>query len=171
MNQQNKRQDISDYGKSVRHEVSSEARGGQLERSTVRPSAPQTVKIAAAIVAVQALCAMCFGLFLIYRDVTGAENPSMITESSTALHVGTGTAVFIFIIFGFVIAGAWSMVNGKRWGHGGVVLVQFILVAISFQMKSGGSPVIGVLILASAAIALYLILVAQASRAWFEATF
>lgn len=130
--------------------------------------APQSVAIAAGIAIVQAIVVIAFGIFLVYRDVTGAQNDSMISDSSSASWVGTGTAVFIFIVFGFVIAASLAMVKAKRWGRGAVVLVQFILAASSFQMFSGGSPLLGTVTLASAAAVLYLIMLVKASQEWFE---
>src|SRR5699024_2296397 len=107
------------------------------------------------------------GLFLMVRDLMGAVNDSMVTSTSTASHEGTGTAIFIFIIFGFVIASSWSMLRGKRWGRGAIVLVQFILAASSFQMMSGGSILLGIVTLASAVLTLFLIFVVKSSGEWF----
>jgi len=78
--------------------------------------APQPVLVAAALAVVQSIAVICFGIFLIVREVTGAENGSIVSDSGSGSFVGLGTALFIFIVFGFVIVGAWAMVKGKRWG-------------------------------------------------------
>ena len=131
--------------------------------------APRSVLIAAGIAIVQSVAVIAFGLFLIIRELMGAENASMVSETGASNFVGFGTAVFIFIVFGFVIIGALAFVKGKRWGRGAVVLVEFILAASSFQMFSGGSPVLGVVTLASAIAALYFVMFVPDSAKWAEA--
>ena len=79
---------------------------------------------------VQSIAVIIFGIFLIVREVSGAENDSMVSDSGATGFVGLGTAIFIFIVFGFVIVGSWAFVKGKRWGRGAIVLVEFILSLI-----------------------------------------
>ena len=133
--------------------------------------APRSVLVAAGIAIVQSVAVMAFGLFLIVRELSGAENASMVSESGSLKFVGLGTAIFIFIVFGFVIIGSLAFVKGKRWGRGAVVLVEFILAASAFQMFSGGSPVLGTITLLSAIAALYLLMFVPASSQWAEANF
>ncbi|MFH0412110.1 hypothetical protein ACG98H_08430 [Corynebacterium sp. L4756] len=132
------------------------------------PKPPATVITAAAIASLQSLIAIGFGIFLMMRDVAGAENESMEASTDIAMHVGTGTAIFIFIVFGFVLASSWAMIKGLRWGRGAIVLVQFILAASSFQMMSGGAMLLGIATLISTLLALYLIFFAPASSEWFK---
>ena len=133
--------------------------------------APQPVLVAAALAVVQSIAVICFGIFLIVREVTGAENGSMVSDSGSGSFVGLGTALFIFIVFGFVIVGAWAMVKGKRWGRGAIILVELILTASSFQMFSGGSPLLGAVTLASAAVVIFLLMFVRASTEWAAANF
>lgn len=128
--------------------------------------APQAVYIAAGIAILESFAAIGFGLFLAYRNLTGAENDSMVSTGAAAQWVGVGTAVFILICFGFVIAGALAMLRGARWGRGAVVLLQFILAASSFQMMAGGAVPLGIAVLASAVIALVLLMFVPASVQW-----
>lgn len=128
--------------------------------------APQPVLIGAGIAVVQAIAVIIFGIVLIIRDVTGAKNESMVSDAAASGWVGTGTAIFLFIVFGFVIFGAVAMIKGKRWGRGAIVLVQFILAASSFQMMSGGAIALGVLVLLSAAVTLWLLMLVPASTQW-----
>lgn len=134
---------------------------------TTGPTPPPSIRYAAILASVQSLVAIAFGVFLMVRDFMGAENSSMVTSTSTASHVGTGTAVFIFIIFGFVIASSWAMMHAKRWGRGAIVLVEFILAASSFQMMIGGAILLGIVTLASAALSLFLIFGVKSSGEWF----
>ncbi|HAT1326797.1 TPA: hypothetical protein I8V95_002277, partial [Corynebacterium striatum] len=78
--------------------------------------APLSVLVAAGIAIVQSVAVMAFGIFLIVRELRGAENASMVSEAGALKFVGLGTAIFIFIVFGFVIIGSLAFVKGKRWG-------------------------------------------------------
>ncbi len=135
------------------------------------PGAPQPVRLAAGIAIVQSLAAIAFGIFLIVRTAEGAENASMVFDASTPAWVGVGTAVFIFICFGFVIAGSWAMVKGAKWGRGAIVLLQFILAASSFQMMSGGALALGLVTLVSAIVTIALLMFIPASVQWAASHF
>lgn len=133
-----------------------------------KPDAPQTIVIAAAIAIVQSLAAIGFGLFLVYKDLVDGKAPDVLSDASSSQWVGTGTAVFITLVFGFVIAASIGLLKGARWGRGAIVLVQFILAASSFQMMSGGAIALGIAVLFSALAVLYLLLVAPASVQWLR---
>ena len=133
--------------------------------------APQPVLVAAGLAVVQSIAVICFGIFLIVRELTGAENGSMVSDSGSESFVGLGTALFIFIVFGFVIVGAWAMVKGKRWGRGAIILVELILAASSFQMFSGGSSLLGAVTVLSAAVVIFLLMFVRASTEWAAANF
>ncbi|ACP32289.1 hypothetical protein [Corynebacterium aurimucosum] len=133
--------------------------------------APGAVIAAAGIAVLQSIAVIIFGIFLVVRELTGAENDSMVSDSGAAGFVGLGTAIFVFIVFGFVIVASWAFVKGKRWGRGAIVLVEFILGAIAFQMFSGGSAALGVVTLASAAVVLYLLMMRREAAQWAESHF
>ena len=95
----------------------------------------------------------------------------MVSDSGASPFVGLGTAIFLFIVFGFVIIGSWAFVKGKRWGRGAIVLVEFILAAMAFQMFNGGAIALGIVTLASAAVVLYLMMAVPATAQWAEQNF
>ncbi len=142
---------------------------GKISAPNLR--APQPVYIAAAIAIVQSLVVIVFGLFLAYRTVSGADNSSMVFDAATPGWVGVGTAIFLLISFGFVIAGSVAMLHGRRWGRGAVVLLELILAASSFQMMSGGALLLGLVVLFSALAALVLVLFVPSSVNWAAAQF
>ena len=63
------------------------------------------------------------------------------------------------------------MVKGKRWGRGAIILVELILAASSFQMFSGGSPILAVVTLLSAGAVIFLLMFVRASTEWAAANF
>ena len=142
-----------------------------VREAKTQQGAPQPVLVAAALAVVQSIAVICFGIFLIVREVTGAENGSMVSDSGSGSFVGLGTALFIFIVFGFVIVGAWAMVKGKRWGRGAIILVELILAASSFQMFSGGSTILAVVTLLSSGVVIFLLMFVRASTEWAAANF
>lgn len=153
--------------KSSTRAASSSGRGAGA--GALKP--PPAVLLGAAIAIIQSIVVIVFGCFLIYRELIQAENQSMVSDSSAANFVGTGTAIFIFIIFGYIIVSSILMVKGKRWGKGGIILVQFILAFSSFQMMSGGAVALGVATLLSALICLYCLMFVPASQQWFQSTY
>ena len=115
---------------------------GQPE-TPVQP--PATVKFASLIAIVQSTIALIFAGFLIWREIIDAENPSVASDAATANWIGAGTAGFIIIVFGTIVAAAVSQYRGNRWGRGPIVLLQVILAASSFQMMSGGAALIALM--------------------------
>nr|WP_269092939.1 hypothetical protein [Corynebacterium accolens] len=165
---------LVDWGfvsKQNKRHVNKQQRDKSAAPAAAPDSAPQSVLIGAGIATVQSIAVICFGIFLIVREAVGAENDSMVSDSGSGSFVGLGTAIFIFIVFGFVIAGSWAMVKGKRWGRGAVVLVELILGASAFQMYSGGSPVLGTITLLSAVAVLYLLMFRRESSEWAASNF
>lgn len=142
-----------------------------MKSSSEKPEAPLqppgTIKFASLIAVVQSAIALIFAAVLIWRRIINAENDSVVSDAASANWIGAGTAGFIFIIFGTIVAAAVSQYRGKRWGRGPIVLLQVILAASSFQMMSGGAVFFGIFILASALIALMMIFHPQ-SNSWME---
>ncbi|MBK4142464.1 hypothetical protein GWO54_07985 [Corynebacterium macginleyi] len=163
--------DCGFVSKQNKHQVNKQQREQSVNPAITPPSAPRAVLVGAGIATVQSIAVIGFGIFLIVRKAMGAENASMVSDSGSGSFVGLGTAIFIFIVFGFVIAGAWAMVKGKRWGRGAVVLVELILGASAFQMYSGGSPVLGTITLLSAVAVLYLLMFRRESSEWSASNF
>lgn len=139
--------------------------------SVAGAAAPQTVKAGAGIAIVQSIAVICFGLFLAAQDFLDGDDPSLESTGAAAQWVGVGSAIFILIVFGFVIAAAIAMTRGHKWGRGAIVLIEFILAASSFQMMSGGAIVLGIVTLVSALGTLYFLLLAPASSRWFATHF
>lgn len=103
----------------------------------------------------QTLIGIGFALWLAFSDFrqTGLSQ-DITSESTNASWIGLGTAIFMIIIFGFVLAGAISLLRGHRWGRGPIVLLEIILLPIAFQMFSGGTILLGTVTVVTAALAL-----------------
>lgn len=101
--------------------------------------------MAAYVVIAQAIVAFLTGIWLIVSDFT--EGTDDITSSAPAAgYVGTGTAIFIFIVFGAAAAAAVGLLKGKSWGRGAIVLLEALLLFVAFYMFSGGAYLAGALV-------------------------
>ncbi|MCS4489469.1 hypothetical protein N7326_02625 [Corynebacterium sp. ES2794-CONJ1] len=126
--------------------------------STSAITPPQEIKIAAAIAAVQSLIGIGYAFLLFYRGFTGASQPDIIYESSDAVtSVAFGTALFFLIIFGTVIVGAYRMAKGLRWGRGPVIMLENLLLLMSYYMFTGSQILMGVVTALSTIMALGLL--------------
>lgn len=135
-----------------------------------RPQPPAQIRWAGLIAIAQSVIAFAFAGFLVFRDITGAEERSLVSDSANIAWVGTGTAVFMAIIFGTVAVGAVSMIRGRKWGRGPIVLLEIILLGVAYFMFTGGAWAMGVATAVSAVAALAL-LFNRRSFEWAEETY
>lgn len=135
-----------------------------------RPQPPAQIRWAGLIAIAQSVIAFAFAGFLVFRDITGAEERSLVSDSANIAWVGTGTAVFMAIIFGTVAAGAVSMIRGRTWGRGPIVLLEIILLGVAYFMFTGGAWAMGVATAVSAVAALALLFNRRAFE-WAEETY
>jgi len=109
---------------------------------------------------------LAFALILLFRQITGRTDASIVYESDSANSwVGLGTAVFFIIIFGTVLLGAVFMAKAHRWGRGPVVFQQLMLLLISYYVFTGGQTIAAVC-LALSAIAALGMLFSRSAVAW-----
>lgn len=119
----------------------------------------------AGIIAIlQSLVGIGFAGLLIVRNLMGVEDTSVVTTQENMEFVGFGTAVFFIIIFGTVLAGAITVLTGRRWGRGPVTMLQIFFLPISVMMLQGGSWMLGIATLVSAVLALAMIFNRQSTE-------
>jgi hypothetical protein len=112
----------------------------QLESTPViTPTVPSTVKWGGIIGIVQSCIGIAYACVLIFRELTGQHDPSIVYETDNAnTWVGYGTAVFFLIVFGAVITGCITMMRGRKWGRGPVIMLNMILLLITYYIFSAG---------------------------------
>lgn len=119
----------------------------------LRPPVP--VLWAAVIAAVQCVIGLGYAILLIVRQALGYRDESIVyTTDNANTWVGYGTAIFFLIIFGAVLGGAVFMARGKRWGRGPVVMLEILLLLISWYMFGGGFYPLAIATLVSSVVAL-----------------
>lgn len=136
--------------------------------TTNRPQPPTLVRWASIIAILQAMVGLGYAGLLIYREIIGVEDPSLVSDSPNASWVGYGTAIFFAIIFGAVLAGAISLLRGRKWGRGPMVMLNIIFLPVSYYMFSEGLWAFG-LVTAATAILVLVMMFNPRSIEWAEA--
>lgn len=139
--------------------------------SSVSVPLPGVLKFGSLVSVLQGAVAIVIGIFLIVEDFrTMGQEDSLVSESGATNWVGTGTAVFIFIVFGAAIAGTVNILRGRTWGRGPIVLLQILLLFVAFYMFSGGQPAAGAAVGLSALLILVGVLHPKANE-WFSTVY
>ncbi len=108
---------------------------------------PNTVRWGGIIGIVQSCIGILYAGILIFRELTGRHDASIVYEAEDAnTWVGFGTAVFFIIVFGTVLAGGINMIRGRKWGRGPIVMLNIILLPIAYTIFTAGQPVWAVLV-------------------------
>lgn len=105
---------------------------------------PAPLRFAAIVALLQSVAAIVYGITLAVRDLQGEEDPTIVSDSANAQFIGLGTAVYIWIVFGIVAAGAIALLRGATWGRGLLVFMQILLFAVVFFMFKGGAILLGI---------------------------
>ncbi|MGV0395930.1 hypothetical protein ACUY3K_07485 [Corynebacterium uberis] len=136
--------------------------------------APAAVKYAAALAAVHSVLGLAYAVLLLYRQFTGADDPSLVSEKpGQTSWVGLGTAVFFIIVFGAVLAAAVVLLRSThpgRWPRGPIVILELILLPIAVAMIKGGAWPAGIATGISAAASLALMF-SKPALDWATATY
>ena len=87
---------------------------------------PATVRYAAILVAIEGIAAAVIVVVLAIRGFAGGD-----------AKVAFGTAGWFAIIGAAVLAAAWALWNGRRWGRGIAVFAQLLLLPVTWYIAVG----------------------------------
>ncbi|AWB81419.1 hypothetical protein C3B44_02825 [Corynebacterium yudongzhengii] len=99
---------------------------------------PVPLKFGAIIGLIQAGVAFAVAIYLTVMDLTNATTRNLESDAAAANWIGVGTAIFIFILFGTVAAGAISLLRGRGWGRTPLVMMNVLLVPVAVYMAMEG---------------------------------
>ncbi|WP_390889797.1 hypothetical protein [Rhodococcus rhodochrous] len=103
---------------------------------TPRSSVPSTVRAAGWLVVLEGVVAMGFAVYSIIRAASGDHDQSVTN--------GYGFALWLFVLFGGVLAGGIALVRGVRWGRAVAVLAQLLLLPVVWSLLTDShQPIIG----------------------------
>jgi peptidoglycan/LPS O-acetylase OafA/YrhL len=90
--------------------------------------APTTVRQAAVLVALEGVAGIAAAVVYLVSGFSGAEQPGLNFF---------GTAAWFAIIGCGVLAAAWALWTGRRWGRGVAVFVQLLLLPVAWYIAVG----------------------------------
>jgi glucose dehydrogenase len=93
---------------------------------TVR--SPATVRQAAALVALEGVTGVLAAVVYVVSGFGGHDEPGLNKF---------GTAAWFAIIGGCILAAAWALWTGRRWGRGVAVFAQLLLLPVAWYMAVG----------------------------------
>jgi len=89
---------------------------------------PTPVRQAAALVALEGAVGLLAAVVYLLSGFGGSDDPGMNKF---------GTAAWFAIIGGAVLAAAWALWTGRRWGRGVAVFAQLLLLPVSWYIAVG----------------------------------
>lgn len=95
-------------------------------------AAPKSVLAGAWIGIAECVLGLGYGVFLVVRDLMGYRDQAAVIS-------GWGTALWFFLIFGAVMAGAVMLLRGARWGRGPIIMLNLCLAGVSYYMFTSGA--------------------------------
>ncbi|MFT4042913.1 MAG: hypothetical protein QM673_07115 [Gordonia sp. (in: high G+C Gram-positive bacteria)] len=115
------------------------------------------VRIAGLITAAEGVVAVLAAAVLVIRAATG----------HSAAYNGYGTAAWLAIVFGAVVAGGVALMTGRRWGRAIALVAQILLLGVSYffftsHVAYGGVP------LSVVTLAVLILLFHPASLRWIS---
>ena len=89
---------------------------------------PATVRQAAILVALEGAAGLVAAVVYVVSGLGGADEPGLNKF---------GTAAWFAIIGGCVLAAAWALWTGRRWGRGVAVFAQLLLLPVAWYIAVG----------------------------------
>jgi peptidoglycan/LPS O-acetylase OafA/YrhL len=129
---------------------------GMSASSVSPPALPLPLRVAVAVLAVQAVALGALALFVIYSDLTGDDSQVSIAVGVTAFVLGYGLALGVI---------ARKLAARRGGARGPAVALQLLLLAPAYFMITGGLPVPGVILLVAVVTVVAALMTPSAARA------
>jgi hypothetical protein len=123
--------------------------------------APASVRQAAVVVSLEGVALFVVALTLAVRHLGGVEDQPWLS--------GYGTAGWFAIMGAAVLAAAWALWTGRRWGRGIAVFAQLLLLPVSWYMGVGSHQWLYAVPVALVALAALALLFSPATLQWLGA--
>ena len=120
-------------------------------------SAPTTVRAAAALVGLEGAAGVVAAVVFLIRGLAGADQ-----------HIvnGFGNAAWFAVIGAALLAAAWALWTGRRWGRGIAVFAQLLLLPVTWYVGVGSHRWFYGIPVAVVALAALVLLFAPATLRW-----
>ena len=122
--------------------------------------APSTVRQAAALVALEGAAGVVAALIYLVSGFSRAEEAGLNKF---------GTAAWFAIVGGAVVAAAWALWTGRRWGRGIAVFTQLLLLPVTWYVAVGSHQWFYGILVAAVALTALLLLFSPSALQWLGA--
>ncbi|MGC4933700.1 hypothetical protein ACLQ3C_08440 [Gordonia sp. DT30] len=109
--------------------------GGDERRASAADRAPTPIRVAGALTAAEGVAALVVAVILVVRGLTDDRHDAF---------NGLGTALWLAIIFGGVLAGGLALIFGRRWGRAISVVAQILLLPVAYYLFTSHQAVFAV---------------------------
>lgn len=120
---------------------------------------PTSVHRAAGLVGLQGAAGVVAAVVFVIRGLAGADR-----------HIvnGFGNAAWFALIGGVLLAAAWALWTGRRWGRGIAVYAQMLLLPVSWYVGVGSHQWFYALPVAALSIAILVLLLGRSTNQWMS---
>ncbi len=127
------------------------------DHRAVRPAAPQNVRVAGALVALQGAVGVVFGAVFGVRALA---------SSGPALGYGLAEAGFFLLIGAAVVAIGWALVRGHRGVRTPAIVVQLLLLPVVYTLIGPSRQLLWGIVTGLVVVLTFLLLISEQSRRW-----
>lgn len=120
---------------------------------------PQSVRRAAALVALQGAAVMAAAVVFVVRGLAGADQ-----------HIvnGFGNAMWFGVFGSALLAAAWALWTGRRWGRGIAIYAQMLLLPVSWYIGVGSHQWFYAVPVAVIAVLILVLLFSRDTNRWMS---
>lgn len=120
---------------------------------------PQAVRRAAALVALQGAVLMTAAVVFVVRGLGGADQ-----------HIvnGFGNALWFGLVAAAVLAAAWALWRGRRWGRGIAVFTQMLILPATWYAGVGSHRWVYAIPAAAVSVLILVLLFSPATLRWWS---
>lgn len=124
-------------------------------------SVPMTVRRAAALVALQGGVGVVAAVVFLIRGLAGADR-----------HIvdGFGNTAWFGLFGAVLLAAAWALWTGRRWGRGIAIYAQMLLLPVSWYVGVGSHQWIYAVPLAVLSVAILVLLFSRSTIQWLTSS-
>lgn len=120
---------------------------------------PQSVRRAAALVGLQGAAVMLAAVVFVVRGLAGADQ---------RIVSGYGNALWFGVFGSALLASAWALWTGRRWGRGIAIYAQMLLLPVSWYIGVGSHQWFYAVPLAVIAVLILVLLFSRDTNRWMS---
>lgn len=127
------------------------------DRGSVRQAAPQNVRVAGVLVALQGVVGVVFGAVYGVRALS---------TGGPGLGLGLSLGVFFLLIGAGVVAIGWALVRGHRGVRTPAIVVQLLLLPVVYSLLGPSRQLLWGIVTGVAVVLTFMLLISDQSRRW-----